>query len=102
MKSESDTEVWGGYFTDTGLFNVQTIEPDEPELIRPDIRLTLDYPEDYELFKRIFDRLYKPDTVFSLKEIVALFNENPKLLEINRDVHQQYLKGIQKKVRKIR
>ena len=102
IKLESDTEVWGGYFTDTGLFRVETLEPDDPELIRPDIRLTLDYPEDFKLFEAIFDGLYVPGSVFSLKEIVTFFNKNPQLLEINREVHQQYLKGIEKKVQKIR
>lgn len=102
IKSETDTEVWGGYFTDSGLFKVEYIEPEDADLIRPDIRLTLDYPEDYELFKEIFDKLYIPGSVFSLKEVVTLFNNNPQLLEITREVHQQYLKGIQNKVEKIR
>lgn len=102
MKSQSDTEVWRGYFTDTGLFKVIFLEPDDAELIRPDIRLTLDYPEDYELLKRIFEKLYVRGEVFSLKEVVTLFNNDPSLLDINKTVHEQYLKGIQSKVKKIR
>lgn len=102
VKSQSDTEVWRGYFTDTGLFKVIFLEPDDAELIRPDIRLTLDYPEDYELFRQIFEKLYVPGKVFGLKEVVSLFNNNPNLMDINKIVHQQYLKGIESKLKKIR
>lgn len=102
IKCEADTEVWGGYFTDSGLFKVEFIEPEEPELVRPDIRLTLDYPEDLEFLKQIFERLYRPGRVFSLKEVVTLVNNNPELLDINKGVQQAYLKGIESKQAKIR
>jgi spore coat polysaccharide biosynthesis protein SpsF len=101
IKSQSDTEVWRGYFTDTGLFKVIFLEPDDAELSRPEIRLTLDYPEDYELFKQIFEELYVPGKVFSLKEVITLFNNNPHLMDINKTVHQHYLKGIESKLKKI-
>jgi len=102
IKSQSDTEVWRAYFTDTGLFKVVFLKPDDAEFIRPDIRLTLDYPEDYELFKQIFEKLYVPGKVFSLKKVVTLFNSNPHMMDITKNVHQQYLKGIQSKVEKVR
>ena len=102
IKSESDTEVWRGYFTDTGLFRVEFLEPDDAELIRPDIRLTLDYPEDYEILQQIFERLYMPGEVFGLKEVVTLLKNNPHLIAINKSVQQRYLDGIQSKIEKIR
>lgn len=102
MKGESDTEVWGGYFTNNKAFRVETLEVDEPGLNRPDIRLTLDYAEDFKLFQAIFDELYVPGKVFSLREIVNLFNRKPELLEITREVHQEYLKGIEKLAQKIK
>jgi len=101
MKGENDTEVWGGYFTNNKQFRVEALEV-EPALNRPDIRLTLDYNEDFKLFQAIFDELYVPGKVFSLKEIVNLFNQKPELLEITKDVHQQYLKGIETLSQKIR
>ena len=101
-KSESDTEVWRGYFTDTGFFRVEFLEPDDLELIRPDIRLTLDYPEDYEILKQIFERLYVPGEVFGLKEVVTLLKNNPHFIAINKSVQQRYLDGIQSKIDKIR
>ena len=41
IKKESDTEVWGGYFTKTGLFKIESVEVD-PFLKRPEIRMTLE------------------------------------------------------------
>ncbi len=102
MKKENDTEVWGGYFTNNKAFKVETLEVDEAGLVRPDIRLTLDYDEDFKLFQAVFDELYVPGAVFSLKEIVNLFNRKPELLEITREVHQQYLKGFEKLAQKIK
>jgi len=102
MKAESDTEVWGRYFTDNKSFKIVDLEISESILDRPDIRLTLDYPEDFKLFEIIFNDLYLPGKVFSLREIVNLFNRRPDLLKITRDVHQQYLKGIEAKQQKVR
>lgn len=102
MKAESDTEVWGGYFTDSGLFKVVHLEPDDPYLARPDVRMTLDYIEDFQFFKAIFERLYQPGKVFGLREIIRLLDREPQLIEINRKMHEQYLKGFQEKAKKIR
>ncbi len=66
IKDSSDTEVWGRYFTDTGVFKVLDLEVKNKNHIRPGLRMTLDYPEDLEFFNAIFDALYKTNKVFSL------------------------------------
>jgi len=48
------------------------------------MRLTLDYAEDFELIKQIYESLYYNNNKFALKEITQLINEKPELLEINR------------------
>ncbi|MFC1927491.1 cytidylyltransferase domain-containing protein [Chloroflexota bacterium] len=93
IKSEADTEVWGGYFTDSGLFKVEYLEV-PAELRHPEIRMTLDYPEDYEFFKAIFDRLYRQGNVFSLRDIVSLLKENPELMDINRSMQEAYMEHL--------
>lgn len=95
MKTEEDTEVWGGYFTETGLFKVEYLEVEE-ELRHPDIRMTIDYPEDFEFIKEIFDRLYSPNRVFSLKEIMDLLKANPQLININKDAQKAYSEHLKK------
>ena len=58
LKADDDTEVWGGYFTTTGLFNCRFLQPEDPSWARPEIRMTLDYKEDLDFFQAVFDALY--------------------------------------------
>jgi len=46
-------------------------------------RLTIDYPEDYELIKKIFETLYNRNRFFSVTEIVQYLDLNPKVKAIN-------------------
>ena len=48
------------------------------------IRLTLDYPEDFEFIKQIYEELYEKNQFFALKEILDLLERKPELIEINR------------------
>lgn len=89
IKNEVDTEVWGAYFTETGLFNCGVLEVSEQELYWPDLRLTVDNPEDFKLIETIFNKLYKPGQVFSLKEITELCRQSPDLLKINENIAQK-------------
>ena len=95
-----DTEVtetgWGRYFTETGLFKVEILEVEDHELRHPEIRMTLDYPEDYKFFKTVFDELYSPGKVFTLKEILILLRRKPHIMEINKHLQQEYTERIQK------
>jgi spore coat polysaccharide biosynthesis protein SpsF len=101
MKDESDTEVWGGYFTGTDLFKVIYLEP-QKELRHPELRMTLDYIEDFRFFEEIFKRLYKPGQVFSLQQIIKIIEENPQLIEINKGVHKKYLEKIEEAQKKVK
>ena len=95
-KAEGETEAWGGYFTSSGLFKVEYLVAKNELLWRPDIRLTMDYPEDYALLLEIFKALYKPGNVFGLRDVITLLNNRPELLEINKEAHQRYLQIIDK------
>ncbi len=89
IKAEVDTEVWGTYFTQTGLFRWGVLTVDDPAVRWPQLRLTVDTPLDLELITRIFDELYVPGRVFSLQEIVALCRRRPDLVAINAAVQQK-------------
>ena len=58
--------------------------------------MTLDYQEDFEFFKTVFDRLYVPGKVFTLKEIMVLLKDNPQIKDINKDVQKAYLENLRK------
>ncbi|MCP3930791.1 MAG: NTP transferase domain-containing protein [Bacteroidetes bacterium] len=89
IKDELDTEVWGGYFTETGLFKCGALEVSEKKLKRPEIRLTVDEPDDFELIDQIFTKLYKPGKVFSLEEIIKLYDNDLRLQKLNSHIRQK-------------
>ncbi len=95
MKDATDTEVWGGYFAHQG-FDVRDLKVEEKELRHPEIRLVVDYPDDFELIKEIYKRLYQEDKIISLKEVTELLEAHPELLEINRKAQEMYEENIKK------
>lgn len=99
IKAAEDTEVWGDYFTKTGLFKTGVLSVEEDFLRKPQLRLTVDYPEDFELVSKIFENLYISGEVFPLKDIVRLLEDTPELLEINSKVKQQRRKPIRLKTK---
>ncbi len=46
-------------------------------------RFTIDYPEDYEFVKRIYDELFSDENIFSLNDILGLLEKNPEIKNIN-------------------
>lgn len=49
-------------------------------------RLTVDTDKDFELAETIYSKLAVNDAMFYLEDILKLFNENPELVNINKDV----------------
>ncbi len=83
IKDTSHTEVWGKYFTDTGYFYVSDLKVNKKLHRRPDLRMTLDYKQDFIFFKRVFDKLYNKNKVFSLTDIINLLNKEKDIIDIN-------------------
>ena len=59
-------------------------------------RWTVDEPRDYELAKRIYEKLYDPDCVFLTNDILALMNAEPELMTINSGIirNEGYAKSL--------
>ena len=89
LKGTNDTEVWGGYFTQTGRFKCGALEVTDAAVRWPELRLTVDTPEDFKFVEEIFDRLYGAGRVFALREIVDLCRQHPELLTVNAHVKQK-------------
>lgn len=91
MKKGTNTEVWGTYFIDTGLFKVVDIDIPE-DLKRPKYRLTLDYEEDYQFFKKVFEHFGDNTYRKSIYEIIAFLDGNPEIVAINEHCEASYKK----------
>ena len=48
-----------------------------------DLRLTVDYPEDFELTEKIFENLHQEGNSFYLEDILEFLKKNPELVKIN-------------------
>ncbi|MES2796595.1 MAG: glycosyltransferase family protein [Bacteroidota bacterium] len=62
----------GNYFWEAGL-NLSML-----------FRFTIDYQEDYEFIKRVFEELYQENNSFSCEDIINLLNTKPDILQINQ------------------
>lgn len=89
MKDENDTEVWGGYFTSTNHFNIKYLEA-TGIFNNPNIRMTLDYDEDFEFFKTIFEKLYLVNQNFSSFDLMSLLKNEPVICKINKKAQLKY------------
>ena len=78
------------FFTRSGLCRHLSIDAADPDHVHDGARLTLDYESDLEVFRRIFDALYRPGRVFGLAEVVRHLRANPDVAAMNRHVEQEY------------
>lgn len=81
VKTIVDTEIWGYLIDRPELFGVITIKADK-EVNRPQYRLTLDYPEDYQLLNYLYTTIpFK--TTLQLEKVVAYLDKNPQIAAVN-------------------
>jgi len=70
------------------LFNVLHIHnPEGSYELYKNYRLTLDYPEDYEVIRMTFNNLYPKNPEFGWKDIVEYLNQNYEVNSINSKYH---------------
>lgn len=66
-------------------FRILTVDLPE-DLYRPDYRLTVDEPSDLVLMERIFDRLYRSDSVLQTAAAIRLLDAEPDLVQLNAHI----------------
>lgn len=58
------------------------------QLLHPELRITLDTPEDYELLRRIADRFHE-DLLVPSDQVVAYLLDHPEISSINAHIQQK-------------
>ncbi len=76
------TDGWERYFKETGLYQVEAIPPSDPVLHRPELRMTMDYLEDFQFFKVVIEELYPRKRIFPLQDVIALMDRRPDIMEL--------------------
>ncbi len=52
-------------------------------------RWTLDYPEDYEFIKKVFEEIYPSNHAFLMNDVLKLLKRKPEIEEINKHYSQE-------------
>ena len=86
VKKEIDTEIWGPLINRPEIFKVGNLNIEE-FYNRPSLRLTTDYPEDYEFIKKIYSHFTK-DEIPTLFDVLNILDKNPEYLKINSNRKQ--------------
>lgn len=90
IKDTDDTEMMWVYFKDTGLFKVSTLQIKDPVFYDPNIRMTLDYEEDFAFFKAIFEHFNCINNDIPLRDIVPFLRTHPEIVQLNAFRHQDW------------
>lgn len=70
------------------LFEIAMV-PAMPELCFPELRLTVDTPEDLTLMQQIYQQLCQPSEIVKLSEVISLLRHDPELKKLNSHVLQK-------------
>jgi spore coat polysaccharide biosynthesis protein SpsF len=89
IKTDVQTEIWGYYFNRPEIFNITNVQS-SGRLNRPDLRLTLDYEEDYLLLNRIYASM-PSGVVPDLHHVIDYLDSNRETATINQGCRQMDL-----------
>lgn len=101
IKDTNDTEMMWVYFLNTGLFNVQELNVVDRIYYNDKVRLTLDYIEDFNFFKRVFEEFQTNYNSIPLRKIMELMINKPEIPAINFFRQQEFLDNQKKKTKLI-
>ncbi len=83
-KKELEREHTTPYFWENlDNFNVGNVQWESGKDYSMSHRFTIDYEQDYEFIKRVYEELYTEEKIFSLQDILNLLDEKPEIKNIN-------------------
>lgn len=99
IKDTADTEMMWVYFEDTGLFKICDLDMKDAIFFDNDIRLTLDYQEDFEFFTKVFESLKCKYNDVPLRKIVKFLKKHPEITNINSFRQKDFLENQKRKTK---
>jgi spore coat polysaccharide biosynthesis protein SpsF len=97
IKDSSQTEMMWVYFKETGLFKLALLEGADPVFLHPEIRLTLDYEDDFKFFKTVIDTFEAGPKPYGLRQILPYLVAHPEITAINAYLQEAFLENQRKK-----
>ena len=94
LKKTDNTETgYKEFFTSNDIIKCKFLLPETNIIISKKNRFTLDYPEDYELYKKIFQEL---GNNFGVKQVINLIKSKPELQKIIEPAIEKWEKSYKK------
>jgi spore coat polysaccharide biosynthesis protein SpsF len=94
MRTSDDTEMYDYLFLKSGVFSIKELEINDPVFLCGDhIRATLDYQEDLDFFRKIFDEFKIDINTVPLRKIIDLIQKKPEIARINFFRQNDYLQN---------
>jgi spore coat polysaccharide biosynthesis protein SpsF len=92
IKDTDDTEMMWVYFTDSGRFRTEMLENVPDVFKRPEIRMTLDYPEDLLFFRAVIGHFRGEGRQdFNLRDVIAHLDLHPEIVKMNQHLNEIFL-----------
>ena len=97
LKSLIDTSEHSEYLSlyfknNSDVFAINKVNAPE-QFQCPQYRLNMDYPEDYEVLKKVFEGLKVTNQAVSLSSAIDFLEANPEVATINADIQPKYKSG---------
>ena len=97
IKDTEDTEMMWPYFEKEKTFTRHELEKINIDYIRSDIRMTLDYEDDFKFFKNIIEHF--GEKKFGLMDIINYIDRNPEVAKINKHCHEEWITNQKQKIK---
>jgi len=72
-------------FENQDKFKIQCVTPPK-HLQRSDIRLTIDFPEELMLFRKMYEEIYLPGKLVTVEEAIKFLDTHPEIKKLNSAV----------------
>lgn len=87
-KESTDTEMMWVYFTETNVCKVEKLSNVPNCYIRNDVRMTLDYEEDFCFFKTVIENF--SGSTFNTRDVLAFLDNNKEVIELNYSMRDRW------------
>lgn len=99
IKASEDTEMMWGYFKETNQFRIEKLSGFPESYRRPEIRMTLDYPDDFKFFTAVIKGLGGIEKDFCLKDIIDFLDRHPEVIKINQYLQKEFVENQKNKTK---
>lgn len=86
VKNVVDTEIWGYLINRPEIFDVHLFDVEE-SFRWPDLRITIDYPEDFKFVEYLFEHLSYEERL-DLSKVLTYLKAHPEVLKIHENNRQ--------------